>query len=391
MPWENRSVMKMREEFVKRVLAEEKSISALCREYGISRPTGYKWIERYREGQELIDRSRRPNAIRYIQAETEQMIVTYRQEHPAIGALKIRRILENKGYTELPCVKTINSILKRNGMISKEASQAAMPFKRFEKEYANELWQADFKGHFTMTNGERCHPLNILDDHSRFNLCCEPMQTESFKEIKPVLIRVFEAYGMPKMLLCDNGNPWGTSQSTGYTKFEVWMMELGILTIHGRPLHPQTQGKEERFNNSMKKELLNHTTITDQEDARMKFSAYRQFYNAERPHRALNMDTPAQHYQRSEREYTAQIPVWEYPEGCELRRIKGTGFLTWKGQGYFLSEALAGKEIALKKSQEQGCYKLLFRQFQIGRIDVEKRVFTSKRAYLIEGDPRSDG
>ena len=129
MPWENRSVMKMREEFVKRVLAEEKSISALCREYGISRPTGYKWIERYREGQELIDRSRRPNAIRYIQAETEQMIVTYRQEHPAIGALKIRRILENKGYTELPCVKTINSILKRNGMISKEASQAAMPFK----------------------------------------------------------------------------------------------------------------------------------------------------------------------------------------------------------------------------------------------------------------------
>ena len=160
----------MREEFAKRALSNEKSFSALCREYRISRTTGYKWLERYREGQELTDQSRRPKTTHRVSAATEQLILDYRQAHPAIGAVKIHRILENQGHSNLPCVKTVNNILKRNGMISKEASQAASPIKRFEKERPNEMWQADFKGHFAMANGQRCHPLNILDDHSRFNL-----------------------------------------------------------------------------------------------------------------------------------------------------------------------------------------------------------------------------
>lgn len=391
MPWEARSVKEMREEFVKRVLSEEKSISALCREYGISRPTGYKWLERYREGQELVDQSRRPKSPRRVSAEAERLILDYREEHPAVGALKIHRILEKQGHTNLPCVKTVNNILKRNGMISKEASLAARPVQRFEKEQPNEMWQADFKGHFAMANEQRCHPLNILDDHSRFNLCCEPMSTETYQEIKPVMVRLFEKYGLPKVFLCDNGNPWGTAQSTGFTSFEVWLMELGILTIHGRPLHPQTQGKEESFNRSMTKELLKHTTILDLEDAKRQFDRYREFYNMERPHRALHLDTPAQHYERSAREYTGNIPVWEYPEGYELRKIKSTGFLTLKGQGYFLSEAFAEKEIAVRESHIKGCYNLFFRQFRIGRIDTDKRVFTFKKAYLIDGDPRPWG
>ena len=378
----------MREEFVKRVLSNEASISTLCREYRISRPTGYKWLARYREGQELTDQSRRPKATHRVPAETEQLIVDYRQAHPAIGALKIHRILENQGYTDIPCVKTVNTILKRNGMISKEASQAAQPMKRFEKDEPNEMWQADFKGHFAMADGQRCHPLNILDDHSRFNLCCEPMSTETYEEIKPIMVQVFEEYGLPRVFLCDNGNPWGTAQSTGFTSFEVWLMELGVLTIHGRPLHPQTQGKEESFNRSMTKELLKHTTILDKEDARQKFDQYRNFYNLERPHHALDLGIPAQHYQRSSREYRDEISAWEYPEGCEVRKVKSSGYLSLKGQGYFLSEAFAEKEIAIRKSHLPDCYSLFFRQFRIGRIDTERRVFTFKRAYLIDGDPR---
>ena len=379
----------MREEFVKRALSEEKSISALCLEYGISRPTGYKWIERYQQGEELSDRSRRPRNTHRVSADTEQLIVNYRQEHPAIGALKIHRILENQGHTDLPCVKTVNNILKRNGMISKEASLAASPMQRFEKEQPNEMWQADFKGHFAMADGQRCHPLNILDDHSRFNLCCKPMNTETYEEIKPIMVRIFEEYGLPMVFLCDNGNPWGTAQSTGFTSFEVWLMELGILTIHGRALHPQTQGKDESFNRSMTKELLKHTAILDKEDAQRKFDQYREFYNFERPHRALKLDTPAQHYHRSSREYTDKIPAWEYPEGCELRTVKSTGYLAWGGQGYFLSEAFGNKEIAVRKSHVPGCISLFYRQFRIGRIDVEKRVFTFKKAFLIHDDPRS--
>ena len=389
MPWKERKVSQVREEFVKRVQAGEASKSALCREYGISRPTGDKWIKRYEAGESLEDQSRAPRKRpRETPAEMEQKIVTYRQEHPAIGARKLRRILKNQGCQEVPSHSTINRILAKNGLITKQASLAAKPYERFEKAAPNEMWQADYKGHFAMGNGQRCHPLNIIDDCSRFNLCCQAQLTETFEEIKPVMIRLFREYGMPFSLLCDNGNPWGTAQSTGFSRFEVWLMELGILTLHGRALHPQTQGKEERFNGSMTQELLKYTTIADLTGAQRQFDAYRSFYNKERPHHALGLDTPSQHYTPSPRAYPEQIRPWEYPPNCEMRHVKETGYFNYAGQGYFLSEAFAGKDIAVYPSHIQGCITILFRQFKIGRIDLEKRVFTFKRAYLIEGDPR---
>ena len=165
-------------------------------------------------------------------------------------------------------------------------------------------------------------------------------------------------------------------------------MELGVLTMHGRALHPQTQGKEERYNGTMTRELLRYTELEDFEDSDRKFEQHRQFYNNERPHHALKLDTPAQHYTRSSREYTDVIKAWEYPEDCELRKVKSSGYFNWNNQGYFLSEAFGGKEIAVRSSKQLGCVSLFFRQFRIGRIDEEKRVFTFKRAYLIQNDPR---
>lgn len=389
MPWAERKVSQMREEFVKRVLAGEASKSALCREYGISRPTGDKWIKRYEAGEALEDRSRAPlKRPGETPEEMEREIVTYRQAHPAIGARKLRRILENKGWQDVPSHSTINRIFGKNGLITKEASLAATPHQRFEKSEPNEMWQADYKGHFAMKNGQRCHPLNIIDDHSRFNLCCQALLTETFEEAKPVMVRLFQEYGMPISLLCDNGNPWGTAQSVGFSRFEVWLMELGVLTLHGRALHPQTQGKEESFNRSMTKELLKYATIADQPDAQRQFDAYRDFYNNERPHHALDLDTPSQRYTPSLRAYPTRIRPWEYPPDHELRRVKETGYFNHGGQGYFLSEAFAGKDIAVYPSHIRGCITLQFRQFKIGRIDLERRVFTFKRAYLIEGDPR---
>lgn len=388
MPWETKEVSQMREEFVMRVQSGEKTKSALCREYGISRPTGDKWIKRYEAGEPLEDQSRRPIRIHRTDPKIEEKIVAYRKAHPAIGATKIHRILKDQGVEGLPCEKTCNNILKRNGLISREASEATTPYKRFEKASANQMWQADYKGKVKMKNGLYCHPLNIIDDCSRFNLCSKAMRGETFEEIKPVMIEVFKTYGLPFSLLCDNGPPWGTSQSTGFTHFEVWLMELGILTIHGRALHPQTQGKEERYNGTMTRELLKYTELEDLEDADQKFEQYRQFYNIERPHHALKLDTPAQHYTRSSREYTDVIEAWEYPEGCEVRKVKSSGYFNWNNQGYFLSEAFGNKEIAVRPSKQPGCVSLFFRQFRIGRIDVEKRVFTFKRAYLIQNDPR---
>lgn len=389
MPWEERKVSQVREEFVKRVEAGEGTKSALCRAYGISRPTGDKWIKRYQMGETLEDQSRAPRKCpREIPEEMEQQIVEYRRGHPAIGARKLRRILENKGCPNVPSHSTINRIFAKHGLITRQASLAATPHQRFEKGAPNEMWQADYKGHFAMGDGRRCHPLNIIDDHSRFNLCCQAQRSETFEELRPVMVRLFQEYGMPFSFLCDNGNPWGTVQSTGFSRFEVWLMELGILTLHGRIRHPQTQGKGESFNRSMTKELLHHTVITDLADAQRQFDSYRAFYNCERPHHALDLDTPSQHYAPSTRLYPESISEWEYPEGCELRRVRETGFFSFGGQGYFLSEAFGGKKIAVRPSRIPGCISLFFRQFRIGRIDVHRRVFTFKRAYLIEGDPR---
>ena len=390
MPWIEKRLETMREEFVKRVLAHEKSKSALCREYGISRPTGDKWIARYLSGENMTDLSRAPKSHpNKTDPETERMIVEYRKRYPAIGALKMRHIMENDKYSELPSARTFNEIFKRNGLITKEASEAATPYERFQKSYPNEMWQADFKGHFEMANGVRCHPLNIIDDYSRMNICCEPLLTETYAEVKPCMERLFQEYGMPFSLLCDNGNPWGTPQSTGFTQFEVWLMELGILTLHGRILHPQTQGKEERFNGSFTKECLNHHKIQDQADAARIFAEYRDFYNHVRPHMALNLEVPSSRYRLSQRKYPSKITEWEYSDDIKIHHVKQTGYITIRGQGYFLSEAFGNKQIGFRESSKGAhLINLYFRQFRIGQIDIEKRVFTFKRAFLIEGDPR---
>lgn len=378
----------MKDEFVKHVQAREGTVASLCREYGISRRTGYKWLRRAESGEGLEERSRRPKHTQRITSEMEQQIVHYREQYPAIGAVKLRRMMADEGYNGLPCAKTFNNVLKRNGLITEEASRKATPYRRFERSTVNEMWQGDFLGKFRLGNGEYCHTLNILDDHSRYNLCCVPLHTETFEEVQPQMIRVFRENGMPRVFLCDNGNPWGTPQTAGYTQFEVWMMEHGVLTIHGRALHPQTQGKEERFNGSMRRELLKQAIPKDWQDASIKHEEYRKFYNEKRPHHALNLDTPFQHYTPSRRAWSDEVPVWEYPEGNDLRQVRGNGCFNWGGQGYFLSWGFAGKTIAIRPSHIEGCISLFFRQFRIGRIDIRKRVFTLKRIYLIEGDPR---
>lgn len=390
MAWNERTVEIMREEFVRRVLAQEASKSALCREYGISRPTGDKWIERFQEGQSMSNRSRAPlSSPGRTDAAMEAEIVRIRRLHPALGAVKLRKIMANAGYTGLPCARTFNNIFQRNGLIQREDSRAATPHQRFEKSAPNEMWQADFKGDFRMGNGLRCHPLNIIDDCSRFNLCVEALTNETFDAVKPIMDRLFREYGLPFSFLCDNGNPWGTAQSLGYSRFEVWLMELGVLTLHGRPRHPQTQGKEERFNRSFTRECLKGKTFSDAKQAQICFDEYRTFYNEIRPHFALDLDVPAQHYTPSTKKMPNKIEPWDYGQDYQLCKVKETGYFNYRGQGFFLSEAFGGKTIAVRESYLPGQITLVFRQFKIGRIDLDNRVYTLRRAYLLENDPRA--
>ena len=389
MSWRNKTVEQERIEFVKRVLSKEQTKSALCREYGISRPTGDKWINRYLNGEGMSDRSRRPfHTPNKISAETEQIIVQARQQEPAIGAVKTRRMLINDGWDEAPSVSTFNAVFKRNGLITRQASQAAQHHVRFEKDYPNEMWQMDFKGDFLMQDKRRCHPLSIIDDCSRFCICSDAKTNQQFPGVKESLINAFLEFGMPFSILCDNGNPWGSSQSTSITKFEVWMMELGILTMHIRPLHPQTQGKVERFNGSYKKERLNFYTPKDIFDAQTCRDEYRIFYNTRRPHSALNYDVPAKRYTPSAKTYKETIEPWEYEAGAIRRVIKSSGYLTYRSHGFFLSEGLGEKEVALIPTDQDGIYNVVFRQFRVAKLNLHTNTIVSRRVYLLHNDPR---
>ena len=380
MPWENKTVEELRLEVINKIIRQEDSVAAICREYNISRTTAYKWLQRYQNGEGFSDRSHAPKTIYNKTSDCqEQLILKTRDEHPAWGARKLHRYLEDKGYCSLPAVSTISDILKRNNRIDPEESPKHTAFKRFEKDSPNELWQMDFKGHFAMDNGERCHPLTILDDHSRFSLCVQAKENEQYEGVRNSLIQVFQEFGMPRAILCDNGRPWGDS-SNGYTPFEIWMMQLNILPIHGKPMHPQTQGKEERFHRTMKNELLKYTIIKDLEHAQKEFDVFRYCYNYERPHEALDLDTPSKHYVASNRLYDGKEKEPEYDEGCQLRKINYKGYISIRNHRYYLSESFIGKYVGLEPIGNEKI-NLYYGNFIIAQIDLNERLFTSRRIF----------
>ena len=264
MPWRDKTVEELRKEFVEAAKTTN-NFSSLCREFGISRKTGYKWVERNNQSCSMTDRSHAPVHIPgRTPIEIERAILQVRADNPEWGAKTILKVLENNGYEKLPCVRTANNILQRNGCISESESQKREAFLRFQREHCNELWQIDFKGDFPLLNGTRCYPFDILDDCSRF--CIGLFAKGNTKGITKDMEQVFREYGLPKAILSDNGEQFAGLRG-GFTHFEKWLMDLDILPIHGRPLHPQTQGKIERFHRTMKNELLKRNMFFDLADA----------------------------------------------------------------------------------------------------------------------------
>lgn len=383
MPWECKTVNEKRLEFVAKAVAKEDSFSALCREYGISRPTGYKWLKRYSKGEELYDRPHTPlKPSAKTSAEKEAIILDARIQHPTWGPRKLHRYLEEKGVPDLPATSTIAAILKRNGFITPEESQQHTPWKRFVKEAPNELWQMDYKGHFAMLDGQRCHPLTMLDDYSRFSLCVDAHENEQWIPTKDSLVRVFREYGLPAAILCDNGSPWADNHN-GYTPFEIWMMQMDVLPIHGRPLHPQTQGKEERFHRTMKRDLLATTPIRDLQHAQQAFDSFKYCYNYERPHEALELSTPSKFYKTSDRAYIENPTEPEYGPGAQLRKVNYKGYISICNYRYYLSESFIGKYIRIVPKQEDRV-SLCYGDFVVAKINLKERLFTSRRIYRLE-------
>ena len=343
------------------------NFSALCREFAITRKTGKKWCERYVNEQPLSDQSRKPHSIaNKTPPEIEKKIVDLRNENKGWGAKKIHQVLANEGHTDLPCVKTVNNILKRNGQISEEESLKHQPYQRFARENCNSLWQTDFKGEFKAANGKYCYPLDILDDCSRFliNITVYP-STENV--VKSTFKAAFEEYGMPRSVLSDNGAQFAGFRQ-GYTRFEKWLMDHDVLPIHGRIKHPQTQGKIERFHRTMKSEVLKHQTFANCEEANKALNEWRFKYNNIRPHEALNMKRPADVYQPSTRRYVDTVKPFEYNGNNHIIKVNSWGYVRFDKWQVYLSETFIGEHIEFRPNPLGDSFFACYRNFKIAEF-----------------------
>jgi transposase InsO family protein len=373
MPWKETSTVSLRYQFVQQALQENVNMSELCREFGISRKTGYKWLRRYREEGKrgLKDRSRQPHTSpNRTSHEVERRVLRARDEHPAWGGRKIHRWLKGKAESVVPPPSTITEILRRHGRIDPEESRKRGPWKRFEAERPNRMWQMDFKGHFPMKDGERCHPLTLLDDHSRYCIGLQACRNERRETVKDELTNIFRRYGLPQQLLVDNGPPWGTYQPGRLSRLGVWLIRLGIRLIHTRTYHPQTIGKEERFHRTLGEEVLRYQSIQNLEHAQRCFDPWRQVYNHERPHEGIGMEAPAARYEKSNHPFPETLPSIMYDQGEVVRKVDVGGRISFKNQNFRVGRALYGHPVAVRPIDVDGRFVVYFCAHKIRTIEV---------------------
>ncbi len=373
MSWDTKDIFARRHEFVTLALAGGVSMSALCRRFGISRKTGYKWCARFAaNGEAALQRKPRANVRRsnQAQARVETMVLALRRKQPTWGPRKLRRRLSDLGRKELPAVSTFGRILHRHGCIDPGASAQHQPLQRFSRPEPNQLWQMDFKGHFALQrDGARCHPLTVLDDCSRYAIGLQACANEQTMTVQTRIHAMFSDHGLPECILCDNGSPWGGAGREP-TQLAVWLLRLGVRVIHGRPYHPQTQGKDERFHRTLKADLLARHDWRDLAQAQRRFDAYRRLYNHDRPHDALDLAVPATHYRCSARSLPARLPLAEYDHGELVRPVKSKGEIMFRNRAYYLGRAFAGLRVALRPTKTDGVFRLCYAAFGLGIVDT---------------------
>jgi transposase InsO family protein len=368
MPWQERTRMTERQEFVAFAAQEEATIAALCRRYGISRKTGYKWLARAGGAEPLTDRSRRPaTSPGRTPPEVEEAVLALRANHPAWGGRKLHHALARQGVVQPPAPSTITAILRRHGLLAPDPP--LRDFLRFEHAAPNDLWQLDFMGHRPLEQG-RVHPLTLLDDHSRFALTVTACGDEQQRTVQDHLTTVFRRYGVPRRLLSDNGSPWGSAGRGGITALEAWLLRLGIDTRHGRAYHPQTQGKVERFHGTLAAEVFGTRPFPDLLTAQTAFDAFRTCYNHVRPHEALADTVPADRYRHSPRAFPATLPEIAYGPEDQVRLVTEHGSIQWQRRRYFISRGLVGQPVAVRPTQEEECWAVYFCHRHVATIDL---------------------
>ncbi len=372
MPWRESTCMSLRLEFTSSARAPDANVTQLCRRFGISRKTGYKWLLRFaREGPSgLTEHSRRPlHSPRRTAPDAEARVTALRELHPGWGGRKLNRRLRDQGVSPVPAPSTITGILARNGLLNQDR-RLQRDWQRFEAEAPNRLWQMDFKGHIP-AGSKRCHPLTVLDDHSRFNLCLAACADELSDTVQAQLTSVFQRYGLPDRITTDNGSPWGSSGQGLYTRLSAWLMRLGVRVGHSRPHHPQTQGKDERFHRTLRLEVISRRAVWhDLKELQQAFDAWRDVYNFERPHEALGLEVPSSRYQASLRSFPAVLPPIEYELGDDVRRVRDTGRIKFQGRLVAVGKAFVGKPVAIRPAGD-GVWDVYYCHQRIARIDLQ--------------------
>jgi transposase InsO family protein len=377
MPWKVASTMDERVRFISRLLDGERMVD-LCREFGVSRKTGYKFLNRYREcgfgG--LTDLSRRRLMVNRTSDAVEKMVIRLREDRPTWGPKKIHAKLKElcPGVT-IPAASTIGSILDRCGMISPRKRRRRATFSPSSKlavsHAPNDIWCVDFKGQFRMTNGVYCYPLTISDHFSRYVLGCEALESTKSQSVFETFEAVFREYGMPNVIRSDNGSPFSSTGLAGLSRLNVWWIRLGITPERIAPGHPEQNGRHERFHLTLKQETTRpvaKNSVQQQE----KFDQFVKDFNEYRPHEALGMAKPSNLYRPSLRVFPEDLPPLEYPLHDIVRSVHTAGGIRLgRANEYHISQALAGERVGLRELAPK-LWLVSFAGIDLGMIDEEK-------------------
>lgn len=384
MPWSETSPMDQKVQFVSDYLRDAFSMTELCERYGVSRKTGYKWIDRYIEhGPEALEeRSRRPTVSpNKTDDAIEALIVQTRQRHPTWGGKKLLDFLKPR-YPELhwPHRSTVCEILKRRGLAKRRARRRKVGHPGNPKAigtHPNGLWCADYKGEFKTRDGVYCYPLTITDDYSRHLMCCQALTSTRVNDATRVFLRVFREYGLPRQILTDNGVPFATNTLGRLSRLSAWWVKLGIEPLLIQPGCPQQNGRHERMHRTLKDEATKPPAGNLRAQQR-KFNRFVDEFNHIRPHDALDGQTPEQWYEPSTRELPAKLLPFEYPDRMVSRYVSANGGIRWRHRWVNVSTTLAGDYVGFEEVDD-GLWDVWFGPKKIGRF--HERLFQIEDAY----------
>lgn len=385
MGWTETCAVDERMRFVMAVEKREESVAAVCRRFGVSRKTGYKWLERYDEAgvEGLLDRSRAP--LNHPQALSEaiaERCLGVRRAHPTWGPVKIRAWLARRApRTRWPAVSTIGALFDREGLtvkrrVRRRSPPSSVPFAHCGA--ANDVWCMDFKGWFLTGDGTHCEPLTLSDAHSRYLLRCQVMGRTDEDHVWPVLDAAFREFGLPSRLRSDNGAPFASRGAGGLSKLSVKVIKAGVVPERIAPAKPQQNGRLERLHLTLLQDTADPParSLREQID---RLKAFQQLYNEERPHQALGNDTPAEHYELSPRRWDGVLREPEYDEGYAVRRVRHNGEIRWCNDTVYINAALIGEPIGLMETAD-GSWTVSYGPITLGviahgsdRLDKPKR------------------